>query len=190
MVEPSRSDAVKRLSSIGMTASSSVGPREEPAELECTLQGAPADHPRVVLLPGDGGIGKTRRLQERRSGTLCYGLQVGYGCRSEDLPPPYPPFIEVLQALRDQLSLEIEHTISSNLQDQAELHYGADLAHDPEPIWSSRLAGNIRRLSEVFVVRTGTSSTVASVPLDTLVDLQPPHRSNTEFPPVVQCARS
>jgi hypothetical protein len=87
MVEPSRSDPVEHLSNIAMTASSSVGPREEPTGLESTLQGALADHPRVALRPVEGGIGKMRWPHERRSGTSCCGLQVGYGCRSEDLPP-------------------------------------------------------------------------------------------------------
>jgi hypothetical protein len=116
MVEPSRSDPVKRLSNLTRTAPPLVGRREEP--------------------------------------TL-----------------PYLPFVEILQMLLDRPSQYIERTLSTNLQDQAECHCWAGLAHrrdqgvelchahHEEPIKAYCLAGTI-------------------------------YRSNTEFPPVLRYAYS
>jgi hypothetical protein len=86
---------------------------------------------------------------------------------------PCLSFIEILQALQDRPSLEIEHTLITNLQDWTELHYWASLAHDQESIWSYCRAGDARGLAEVLVERSGISLAVTSVPLDTPVDLQP-----------------
>jgi hypothetical protein len=80
--------------------------------------------------------------------------------------------IEILQALQDRPSLEIEHTLTTNPQDWTELHYCAGLAHDQESIRSYRLTGNTQGLAEVLVERARTSSTVAPDALDTLVNLQ------------------
>jgi hypothetical protein len=81
--------------------------------------------------------------------------------------------IEILQALQDRPSLAIEHTLITNPQDWTALHYWAGLAHDQKSIRSHRLTGNIQGLAEVLVERVWTSSTVASDPLDSLVELQP-----------------
>jgi hypothetical protein len=85
--------------------------------------------------------------------------------------------IEILQALQDRPSLEIEHTLTTHPQDWTELHYCAGLAHDQKSIRSYHLTGNIQGQAEVLVDRVWISSTVASIPLDTLVDLQPLCRS-------------
>ena len=93
--------------------------------------------------------------------------------RREEPTLPWLSFIETLQALQDWPSRQVEHILSINLQDQVELHYRAGLARDQESIRSHRLTGNIQGLAEVLVERARTSSTVASDPLDTLVDPQP-----------------
>jgi hypothetical protein len=122
--------------------------------------------------------------------------------RREDLTLPYLPFVEILPALLDQPSLGIERTLSTNLQDRAELHYWAGLglhrdqdvgpcrAHNDAPIKTYRLTGNIPGQADVLVEKTETYLTLASFPLGTLGDLQPLYRPTTEFPPALLCARS
>lgn len=90
---------------------------------------------------------------------------------------PCLSFIEILQALQNRPSRQVEHTLSINLQDQVEFHYRAGLAHDQESIRLYVLTGSTQGLAEVLVERVWTSSTVAPDPLDTLVDLQPLCRS-------------
>jgi hypothetical protein len=83
--------------------------------------------------------------------------------RREKLTLPFLPFVEILPALLNQLLLEIQRTPSTSLQDRAELHYWAGLAHwrdqdvgscrthYEEPIEAYLLAGNIQGLAEVLV---------------------------------------
>jgi class 3 adenylate cyclase/DNA-binding CsgD family transcriptional regulator len=103
MDEPSGLDRATRLSNLVKTAPPFVGRRDELAWLEKLLEESCAGQPRVVLIPGDAGIGKTRLLQELRSSASYRGLQVGYGRGYEDLTLPYLPFVEVLRPLRDQI---------------------------------------------------------------------------------------
>jgi len=196
MAEPSRSDPVKRLSNFVRTAPTFVSRREEFAWLRNILQEVLAGQCRVVLLPGEASIGKTQEPQELRSGALHRGLQVGIDRSYGELIPLSLPFVEISQARLDQPSLEIERTLSMNLQDRVDLHYWAGLAHRRdqaiEPylahcenaIKVHRLAGNIRGLAEVLVEKTETNLTLAAVPLSTLGDPQPLYDSDTEFPPV------
>jgi class 3 adenylate cyclase/tetratricopeptide (TPR) repeat protein len=90
-----------------------VGRREELVWLESVLQEVLAGQPRVVLVLGEAGIGKTRLLHEMRSDILRRGLQIGYGRCYEDLTLPYLPFVEVLSSLLDPLARDLEH-ISGN----------------------------------------------------------------------------
>jgi hypothetical protein len=201
MVEPSTSNHVKRLSNFKGMAPPSAGRREELAWSEDIPQEVLAGQPRVVLLPGEAGIGKARLLQELRSDALRHGLQVGYGRGYEDPTLPYLPFVEILQALLDQSPLENKQIFRTNLQDWAEFHYWVRLArrrdqdigpcraHYEEPIKTYRLAGNVRGLADVLVEKTQTYLTFASVPLCTLIDLRSLYQSNTESPPVLRCAR-
>lgn len=196
MAEPSRSDPVKRLSNFVRTAPSFVSRREEFAWLRNILQEVLAGQRRVVLLPGEAGIGKTQEPQELRSGALRHGLQVGFDRSYGELIPLSLPFVEISQAMLDPPSLEIERTLSMNLQDRVELHYWAGLAHrrdqavEPclahceDAIEVHRLAGNIRGLAEGLVEKTETNLTLAAVPLSTLGDPQPLYDCDTEFPPV------
>ena len=96
MDEPSLSDRVRRFSTLVRMVPPFVGRREELVWLESVLQEVLAGQPRVVLILGEAGIGKTRLLYEVRSDILRRGLQIGYGRCYEDLTLPYLPFVEVL----------------------------------------------------------------------------------------------
>jgi hypothetical protein len=201
MVEPFTPDRVKGLSNFARTAHSFGGRREERGRLESTLQEALDDQLWVVLLPGEPGTGETRLLQDSQSDVSHHCLQIGYGWGYEDLTLARLPFVEILQAPLDQSPLENEQTLSTNLQDSAEFHCWAGLAHrwDQDaghcrvhhegPIRACWLAGNIWGLAEALVEKTQTYLALASIPLGTLVDLQSLDQSNTESPPVLRCAR-
>src|SRR5262245_12152972 len=79
-----------------------VGRKQELALLERSLQEMAAGRPRIMLIAGDAGIGKTRLLQEVRSMAVRHGAQICYGRCYEDLALPYLPFVEALHPLSDQ----------------------------------------------------------------------------------------
>lgn len=91
-----------------------VGRSQELSWLDRWLQEASGGHPRVVLIQGDAGIGKTRLLYEARSIAARLGMQVCFGRCREDLALPYLPFVE---SLRPQLE---------GLPDEARLALGPD----------------------------------------------------------------
>jgi hypothetical protein len=196
MAEPSRSDPLNRLSNFVRTAPSFVSCREEFAWLRNILQEVLAGQRRVVLLPGEAGIGKTQEPQELRSGALRHGLQVGFDRGYGELISLSLSFVEISQAMLDPPSLEIERTLSINLQDRVELHYWAGLAyrrdqavepclaHCEDAIEVHRLASNIRGLAEGLQEKTETNLTLAAAPLSTMGDPQPLYDCDTEFPPV------
>jgi predicted ATPase len=89
------------------------GPPRTTGRVERILQETLAGQPQVLLMPGDGGIGKTRLLQEVRTGALRRRLQVGYGRGYEDLTLPYLSFVEVLSTLFDRSPQDLERAIGS-----------------------------------------------------------------------------
>ena len=196
MAEPSRSDPLKRLSNFVWTAPLFVSRREEFACLRNILQQMLAGQRRVILLAAEAGIGKTQEPQKLHSSALRHGLQVCFDRSYGELIPLSLPFVEISQARLDQPSLEIERTLSMNLQDRVELHYWSGLAHRrdqavelclahcEDAIKVHRLAGNIRGLAEGLLEKTETNLTLAAVPLSTLGDPQPLYDCDTEFPPI------
>ncbi len=112
----SASDRINRLSRFARTTPPFVGRREALSWLESILQEVIAGQPRLVLLPGEAGIGKTRLLQELREDALRRGLQVGYGRGYEDLTLPYLPCIEVLHGLLGQLPDDLERTLGDDAE--------------------------------------------------------------------------
>ena len=150
-------DRIKRLSNLARTAPPFVGRREALSWLESILQEVVAGQTRLVLLPGEAGIGKTRLLQELRADALRRGLQVGYGRGYEDLTLPYLPCIEVLHSLLDRLPHDLERTLG----DDAEvinwfLHRDQASAHVMNPSTSTQSDQDQLRLF-VAVARTVTT---------------------------------
>jgi predicted ATPase len=96
---PSERDRGQRLARLVRVVPPFVGRTQELAWLTHLLQEAVAGHPRVILITGEAGIGKTRLLEEMRSGALRHGIQVCYGRCHEDLILPYLPFVEVSRPL-------------------------------------------------------------------------------------------
>jgi len=88
-----------------------VGRKQELALLERSLQEMAGGQPRVTLIAGEAGIGKTRLLQEVRSMAVRHGAQIGYGRCYEDLALPYLPFVEALHPLLDQNREETGRTL-------------------------------------------------------------------------------
>lgn len=86
-----------------------VGRQRQLELLERCLAEAVAGCPRVVLLSGEAGIGKSRLLREARAQADHLGMQVAYGRCAEDLALPYLPFVEALEApLRETLGPDAE----------------------------------------------------------------------------------
>ena len=75
-----------------------VGRQGELATLRNGYEVAESGRPRLVLIAGDAGMGKTRLLRELRAGIEPPAV-VLHGHCYEDAPLPYLPFVEALRAL-------------------------------------------------------------------------------------------
>ncbi len=93
-----------------------VGRRWESNWLMHCLQEAIDGRPKVVMISGEAGIGKTRLLNEVQADAFKRGVRTFY-CRCyEDLALPYLPFIETLLAQVDKDAEEINHRLSDALE--------------------------------------------------------------------------
>ena len=80
--------------------------------LEDTMSG----HPRVLLLQGEAGLGKTRLLKEMRAGAERLGIRVHSGRFFEHLTVPYLPFVEALRMELKQTQEQAEDTINTEVE--------------------------------------------------------------------------
>jgi hypothetical protein len=139
MDKPSALHRRKHLSNLVQATPPFVGRSQELHWPEHRLQEAPAGRPHVLLLSGQAGIGKTRLLQELRSGALRRGLQVGYGRGYEDLALTYLPVIDVLHILLDQVPRDLEHLVGNDAEVLRWLrHRDQALAHVTDPFTSTQ----------------------------------------------------
>jgi class 3 adenylate cyclase/tetratricopeptide (TPR) repeat protein len=76
-----------------------VGRRAELARLEAALEQAAAGRPRIVLLRGEAGIGKSRLLRALGARARARGMLTGVGHAQEAVPVPYLAFAQALQGL-------------------------------------------------------------------------------------------
>jgi class 3 adenylate cyclase/tetratricopeptide (TPR) repeat protein len=93
-----------------------VGRTQELALLERWLKDAVAGHPRVVLVQGDAGIGKTRLLQEVMSIARRLRMEICLGRSYEDFTLPYLPFVEGLLPQVERVSEDIRESLGGDLQ--------------------------------------------------------------------------
>lgn len=84
-----------------------VGRSLELASLEEHVREASKRVPRVVVVTGEAGSGKTRLVRELLTTPVCAGFEVVFGHSSEATPLPYRAFLE---ALSNRLSLGDEST--------------------------------------------------------------------------------
>lgn len=96
--------------------SSFVGRTQQLDHLADCWQDAIAGQPRVVLIEGEAGIGKTRLLKELESHTRQQDVQVCYGRCYEDLALPYLPFVESLLALLEQEFGDVTPSLDADVE--------------------------------------------------------------------------
>ncbi len=106
-----QSDRNQSFASIVRTVPPFVGRKEYLDWLEDCLQEAIAGRPRLILIEGEAGIGKTRLLKEMRVVALRHAVQVCSGRSYEDLSLPYLPFMEALRSPMEQIFVEVESTL-------------------------------------------------------------------------------
>jgi len=80
------------------------------------LHAAMAGHPRVLLLEGEAGLGKTRLLKEMRSAAENLGVRVYAGRFFEHLTVPYLPFIEALRMEIDQTPGQVQDSLDTDAE--------------------------------------------------------------------------
>src|SRR6266481_5099529 len=92
-----------------------VGRTQELDTLERCLREAAGGRPRVVLIQGEAGIGKTRLLHEAIAIARRLRMEVCFGRCYEDLALPYLPFVESLLPLLEQVPEEARASIGADL---------------------------------------------------------------------------
>ena len=80
------------------------------------LEDAMSGHPRVLLLQGEAGLGKTRLLKEMRAGAESQGVRVYSGRFFEHLTVPYLPFVEALRTDLKQTLDPVKDTINTEVE--------------------------------------------------------------------------
>jgi class 3 adenylate cyclase/tetratricopeptide (TPR) repeat protein len=103
-------------SSLGRGIPPFVGRTQELESLERCFRDAVAGRPRVVLVQGEAGIGKTRLLQEAMSVARRLGMEVWFGRCYEDLALPYLPFVEYLLPRLEQMPEDTRRSIDPDFQ--------------------------------------------------------------------------
>ncbi len=88
-----------------MRATQFVGRRDQLDDIQHHLFHIMTGQPRVVLVRGGVGIGKTRFLARVRTMAIEMGLQVFSGQCGETLTQPYAPFADLLRHLKAQIQL-------------------------------------------------------------------------------------
>ena len=116
-----------------------VGRRRELEALERCFEDAVAGRPRVVLVQGEAGIGKTRLLQEAISIARRLGMEVWFGRCHEDLALPYLPFVEYLLPRLEQMPEDTRHSIDADFQLVSQLlHRTGSPVPEPRPAMSGQ----------------------------------------------------
>ena len=116
MDSPSEIDPGTSLASLVRVSPPFVGRRQEFDWLIRGLTEAMGGQPRLVLMPGEAGIGKTRLLLEVQAQARRHGMQVGLGRCYEDLTLPYLPFVGAWRSLMEQVPQDVTRALGSDLE--------------------------------------------------------------------------
>src|SRR5262245_4722777 len=92
-----------------------IGRRQQLAVLERPSQEAIQGQPRIILIEGEAGIGKTRLLKELRAVAQRYGVLICSGRCYDDIPLSYLSFLESLHAQLEQVSGNLAESLSADL---------------------------------------------------------------------------
>jgi len=112
-----------------------VGREQELALLEHWFEDAAAGQPRVVLVQGEAGIGKTRLLHEAMTIARRLGMDVSLGRCYEDLTLPYLPFHEILLPRLEQLPEDARVSLGIDGQTIGQLlHRAGTLSPEARPV--------------------------------------------------------
>src|SRR5262245_44276986 len=126
-------------SSLDKGAPPFVGREQELGLLERWLEDAAAGHPRVVLLQGEAGIGKTRLLHEAMAIARRLGMDVCLGRCHEDLALPYLPFHEILLPRLEQLPDDTRASLGIDRETIGQLlHRAGTLSPETRPVLSGQ----------------------------------------------------
>jgi class 3 adenylate cyclase/tetratricopeptide (TPR) repeat protein len=116
-----------------------VGRTQDLALIDRWFQEAAAGHPRVVLVQGEAGIGKTRLLQEAMSIARRRGMEVCFGRCYEDLALPYLPFVEFLLPQLEHMPEDARQSIGADCQIIGQLlHRARTLPPETRPLISGQ----------------------------------------------------
>jgi predicted ATPase/class 3 adenylate cyclase len=116
MDSPSEIDLGTNLASLVRMSPPFVGRQQEFDWLIRGLAEAMGGQPRLVLMPGEAGIGKTRLLLEVQAQARRRGVQVGLGRCYEDLTFPYLPFVGAWRMLLEQVPPDVARALGSDLK--------------------------------------------------------------------------
>ena len=117
------------------SASRFVGRGRERAWLARCLEETLAGRPRVVLLSGEAGLGKTRLAREIEALARAAHVRVCRGRAYEDLPLPYLPFLEILREQLDEMPEAVRRALGDDAERLLAVARGESL-----PTSASRLA--------------------------------------------------
>src|SRR5437667_12285924 len=98
-----------------------VGRSAALASVKTYLAEAQSGHPRLVLITGDAGMGKTRLPRELRSAADPSAV-VLYGHCYEDVSIPYLSFVEVVRSLLDRRPQALSLLTPSEASTRGRLH--------------------------------------------------------------------
>jgi len=124
---------------LGSSSPPFVGRREDLELFEGCLREAAGGRPRVVLVRGEAGVGKTRLLKEARPLAERQGVRFCYGRWYEDMVLPGLPFVEALRTLFGNMPEDVGRRlgpdmdiVSGFLREGSVVHLPADPVTSPE----------------------------------------------------------
>lgn len=96
------------------TAPPFVGRRKQLDWFAARLRDAMAGRPRITLIPGEAGLGKTRLLQEVSAEAERHGILVYFGRSDEGLSLPYLPFAHLLTWLWERMPEDVKQVLGAD----------------------------------------------------------------------------